>query len=134
MYIASLRQSNESSLLHNNRYKFKRSDYVHTVSVPVRRQFFVCGNQIPSTPRSQLHIVKVVSSFSVKYYASFEFFTIRFSVRLSVRLSDRSKVTQNKINFVKNCPQWGLNSQPPDHQSTALPTVLSHYLVVCVNH
>ena len=28
-------------------------------------------------------------------------------------LSDRSKVTQNKINFVKNCPQWGLSSQPP---------------------
>ena len=27
-----------------------------------------------------------------------------------------SKVTQHKINFVKNCPQWNLNSQPPDHQ------------------
>ena len=54
--------------------------------------------------------------------------------RISVRLSDRSKVTQNKINFVKNCPQWGLNSQPPDHQSPALTTVLSHYLVVGVNH
>ena len=26
---------------------------------------------------------------------------------------------------------WGLNSQPPDHQSTALPFELSHYLVVC---
>ena len=36
-------------------------------------------------------------------------------------LFDRSKVTQNKINFVKNCPQSGLNSQPPDHQSHALP-------------
>ena len=54
--------------------------------------------------------------------------------RISVRLSDRSKVTQHKINFIKNCPQWGLNSQPPDHQSHALPTVLSHYLVVDVNH
>ena len=32
-----------------------------------------------------------------------------FTVRVSVRLSDRSKVTQNKINFVKNCPKWGLN-------------------------
>ena len=53
--------------------------------------------------------------------------------RISVRLSDRSKVTQHKINFVKNYPQWGLNSQPPDHQSHALPTVLSHYLVVGVN-
>ena len=54
-------------------------------------------------------------------------------IRISVRLSDRSKVTQNKINFVKNCRQWGLNSQPPDHQSNALPTELSHYLVVGVN-
>ena len=50
----------------------------------------------------------------------FEFFTIR----ISVRLSDRSKVTQNKINFIKNCPQCGLNSQLPDHQSHALLTVL----------
>ena len=28
---------------------------------------------------------------------------------ISDKLSDRSKVTQNKINFVKKCPQWGLN-------------------------
>ena len=53
---------------------------------------------------------------------------------ISVRLSDRSKVTQNKINVVKNCPQWSLNPQPLDHHSNALPTELSHYLVVCVNH
>ena len=33
-------------------------------------------------------------------------------------------LTQHKINFFKNCPQWGLNSQPPDHQSHALPTGL----------
>ena len=52
---------------------------------------------------------------------------------ISVRLSDRSKVRQNKINFVKNCPQWGLNSQPPDHQSHALLTVLSHYLAVGIS-
>ena len=39
---------------------------------------------------------------------------------------------QNK--FCKNCPQWGLNSQPPDHQSDALPDELSHYLVVGVIH
>ena len=44
----------------------------------------------------------------------------------------RSEVTQHKINFVKNCPQWGLNQQPSDHQSHALPTELSHYLVVCM--
>ena len=33
-----------------------------------------------------------------------------FTIRVSVRLSDRSKVTQNKINFVQNWTQWGLNS------------------------
>ena len=49
--------------------------------------------------------------------------------RISVRLSDRSKVTQHKINFIKNCPQWGLNSQPPDYQSRALPTVLGRNLL-----
>ena len=40
--------------------------------------------------------------------------------RISVRISDRSKVTQYKINFVKNGPQWGLNSQHPDHQSSGI--------------
>ena len=48
---------------------------------------------------------------------------------ISVRLSDRSKVTQHKINFVKNCPQWGLNPQPPDNQSNALLTVLGKNLL-----
>ena len=52
-----------------------------------------------------------------------------FTIRISVRLSDRFKVTQNKINFVKNYPQWGLNSQPPDHQSNALKTVLGKNLL-----
>ena len=37
-----------------------------------------------------------------KVRCSFEFFTIR----ISVRLSDRSKDTQNKINFVKNCVDY----------------------------
>ena len=50
-------------------------------------------------------------------------------IRISVRLSDRSNVTQSKINFVKNCPQWVLNSQPPDHHSDALPTVLGRNLL-----
>ena len=27
----------------------------------------------------------------------------------------------------QNCNNWGLNSQPPDHHSKALPTELSHY-------
>ena len=50
---------------------------------------------------------------------------------VSVRLSDRFKVTQNKINFVKNCPQGGrgLNPQPPDHDSNALTTELSQHSV-----
>ena len=56
---------------------------------------------------------------------SFEFFTLG----VSVRLSDRSKVKQNKINFVKNCPQWGLNSQPLDHDSNALTTELGRNLL-----
>ena len=34
-----------------------------------------------------------------------------------IRRSDRPKVTQNKINFVKNWSQWGLNPQPLDHHS-----------------
>ena len=67
---------------------------------------------------------------SERFILILEFFTLR----ISIRLSDRSYVTQNKINFVKNCPQWGLNSQCPDHKSTALSTVLIHYLVVSVNH
>ena len=57
-----------------------------------------------------------------------------FMIHISVRSSDRSKVTQNKINVIKNCAQWGLNSQPLDHQSHALPTELNHYMVVGVNH
>ena len=53
------------------------------------------------------------------------FFTVRKSgALLSDYLTDRSKVKQNKINFVKNCPQWGLNLQPPDHYSNSLPTDL----------
>ena len=49
--------------------------------------------------------------------------------RISVGLSDRSEVTQHKINFVKNCPQWDLSSQPPDQQSNALLTVLGRNLL-----
>ena len=55
--------------------------------------------------------------------STFEFFTVRISVRLS-------NVTQNKIHFIKNCSSW----QPPKHQSHALPTELSYYLAVGVNH
>ena len=59
------------------------------------------------------------------YLHTFEFFTSG----ISVRLSDRFKVTQNKINFFKTCPQWGLNSQPPDHDSNALTTELGRNLL-----
>ena len=52
---------------------------------------------------------------------SIEFFTLG----VSVRLSDRSKVMQNKINFVS----WGLNSQPPDHDSNAVTTELDRNLL-----
>ena len=47
---------------------------------------------------------------------SAEFFTIR------IRLSDRFKVIQHKINFVKNCFWWDSYSQLLDHQSGALTT------------
>ena len=57
--------------------------------------------------------------------ATFEFFMLG----VSVRLSDRFKVTQNKINFIKNCLQWGLNSQLPDHDSNALTTELGRNLL-----
>ena len=55
--------------------------------------------------------------------------TLVFHLSVSVRLSERCKVTQNKINFVKNCPQWGLNPQPLDHHSNALPTELGRNLL-----
>ena len=51
-----------------------------------------------------------------------------FTICISVRLSERFKVTHHKINFVKNCPQWSLNSQPPDYHSGALTTELSRNL------
>ena len=35
-----------------------------------------------------------------------------------------------KINLIKNCTQQSLIPQPLDHYSNALPTELSHYLVV----
>ena len=60
---------------------------------------------------------------------SFGFFTIG----VSVRLSDRFNVTQNKINFVKNCPQWGWKPGPPDLQASALPTELSQHSVASLN-
>ena len=49
--------------------------------------------------------------------------------RISVKLSDRSEVTQHKINFVKNYPQRDLNLWPPDHQFNALLTVLGRNLL-----
>ena len=42
-----------------------------------------------------------VIALTVKEINSFDFFTIR----ISVRWSNTFKVTQNKINFFKNCPR-----------------------------
>ena len=52
-----------------------------------------------------------------------------FMIHVSVRLSDRYKVKQIKINFVKNCPQRGCNPQPLDHDSNALPTELGRNML-----
>ena len=38
-------------------------------------------------------------------------------------------LTQHKLNFFKNFPQWGLNLQPPDHHSPALPTELGRKML-----
>ena len=56
-----------------------------------------------------------------------------FTIRVSVRLSDRFNVTQNKINFVKNCPQWGWKPGSPNLQASALPTELSQHSVASLN-
>ena len=56
-----------------------------------------------------------------------------FTIGISVRLSDRFNVTQNKINFVKNCPQWGWKPGPLDLQVSALPTELSQHSVASLN-
>ena len=79
-----------------------------------------------------LDLLYIRISKSVKRLPDFIHFSFSRYAFLSVY--DRSKLTQNKINFVKNCSQCGLNPQPPDHHSNALPTELSHYLVFCVNH
>ena len=63
------------------------------------------------------------------YSDPIEFFTIG----VSVRLSDRFNVTQNKINFVKNCPQWGWKPGTPDLQASALPTELCQHSVASLN-
>ena len=64
-----------------------------------------------------------------RFFSAIRIFHDRPVWRISVRFSHRSEATQHKINFVKNCAQWGLNSQPPDHQSHALPTELGRNLL-----
>ena len=56
-----------------------------------------------------------------------------FTIGVSVRLSDRFNVTQNKINFVKKCPQWGWKPGPLDLQASALPTELCQHSVASLN-
>ena len=53
------------------------------------------------------------------------FFTIgKYDAFLSDYLKDLKFYTQNKINFVKNCRQWGLNSH-----SSAVSTELGKNLL-----
>ena len=57
-----------------------------------------------------------------------EFFTIGLSdAFLSDYLTDLKLHKTN--NFCQKLTQWGLNSQPPDHQSHALPTELARNLL-----
>ena len=65
----------------------------------------------------------------ITFYRDIRVFHDKEIWRISVRLSDRSEITQNKLNLVKNCPQWGLNSQPPDHEPNAVLTVLGRNLL-----
>ena len=95
----------------------------HSVSEIIRNsddstRIFPCPSTITSTLRATAN----------------SFFTIGLSdAFLSDYLTDL-KLHRTKKKFIKNSPQWGLNSQPPDNQSNALPDEPSHYLVVCVNH
>ena len=52
-------------------------------------------------------------------------------LRISGRLFDRSKVTQNKINFVKNCPWWGLNPQPVRQEISEVSFVCFMHHFIC---
>ena len=64
----------------------------------------------------------------------FGFFTIRKSdAFLSVYLTDLDSRFWTKTNFNKICLQWGLNLQPSDHHSYALPTELSQHSVASLN-
>ena len=71
---------------------------------------------------------KHIADFLLKFCVSNWVFHVRRFCQI-IWLSDRFKVTQNKINFVKNCPQWDLNSQPSDHDSNALTTELGRNLL-----
>ena len=57
-----------------------------------------------------------------------------FTIHVSVRLSDRSAVTQHKINFVKKMLPVGFELTTSRSPVSCSATVLSHYLVVSVNH
>ena len=90
------------------------------------------------TPRSIwiIYILKDWKCNSLKHKLGFK---VRFSSNFSIIrhfLSNRGRILPalTEKNKIKNCPYWGFNPQPLDHQSHTLPTVLSHYLVACVNH
>ena len=81
------------------------------------------------TPTRRLTIVLKSGLLAVNHWLGINCYPCRgvrqliefFTIHVSVRLSDRFEVTQHKINFVKKYSQWGLNSQPADHQSHPLP-------------
>ena len=68
---------------------------------------------------------KVLTHITVKNQKqTIEFFMLGVSDNLTdLRLHSTKK------KFIKNCPLWGLNSQPPDHQSHALVTELGKNLL-----
>ena len=68
---------------------------------------------------------ETLKSTLLEIVGKFEFLTIG----APVRLSDRSLHREEQKKFVKNCPQWGLKSGPPNLQANALPTELGSNLL-----
>ena len=88
-------------------------------------RIWTMGVHVPGTPsdpanmyllHQQTNIFSISRSF--RKLGKFGFFTICLS---DTFLSDYLTDLKHKINFTKNCHQWGLNSQPLDHKSNVLP-------------
>ena len=63
---------------------------------------------------NRLNIHGMIGCSKVYSAQIFEFFTIGLSDAFLSDYLTVLKLHKTKINFIKNCPQWGLNSQPPD--------------------